>query len=136
MQTLTSILTGHKPIAAREDLGGRGLSDNQLDLLCWIAGQHLKSGLSEIPWTHAGEWTASDRASESRTLRRLEDRGLVERLNMNGDYGRTTHVAITEAGLRIIKAKGLTDSVLTVAGIVPSGDEIDSEHTNQAGVEP
>src|SRR5262249_56410539 len=67
--------------------------------------RRFKSDYLLVPWVHEGEWTPSDRASESRTLRRLENRGLVIRANMKGDNRRTTHVQLTKAGAAIIRDK-------------------------------
>ena len=102
MQTIYTIIWDIPNPTKRADLGSRGLSIDQLDMLIWIAAQHLKHQQDLVPWTHGGEWTASQRAAESRTFRRLEERGLVERLNMNGGGRRTSHVANSESGLEAI----------------------------------
>jgi hypothetical protein len=52
--------------------------------------------------------TPAQRASVSRTLRRLEQRGLVVRINFQGEGHRTTHVELTEEGAKI--ARGLVES--------------------------
>jgi hypothetical protein len=78
---------------------GRGLSADQQDLLCdlleWY--QHVEAkgnefaktdlslrGLS-IPWLRGTlkDWSRSESASFSRSLRRLEQRGLILRINVN-----------------------------------------------------
>ena len=79
----------------------RKLSENQRDILLWLAEQFVKTGVTLVPWKHSGPWTASARASESRSLCRLEKRGLVARCNLHGDGQRTTHVELTEAGLKL-----------------------------------
>jgi hypothetical protein len=49
-------------------------------------------------------WTPTDRAVLSRALRRLEQRGLVERKNeRTGKSTRTTHVRLTERGREVAK---------------------------------
>ena len=54
----------------------------------------------EVPWI----WTPTDRAVFSRALRRLEQRGLIERKNARtGMPGRTTHVRLTEQGRKIAR---------------------------------
>lgn len=104
MITMNQILLSRvqpMPETLKAHLGVRKLSGRMGDILFWIALTSFKNNLRLVPWKHAGEWTAVDRASESRTLRRLEERGLVIRYAM-GEGHRTTDVEITDAGFEAI----------------------------------
>jgi DnaB-like helicase N terminal domain len=61
-------------------------------------------GIEWYPSRGHDRWTPTDRAVVSRALRRLEQRGLVERKNeCTGQPGRTTNVRLTERGREIAK---------------------------------
>lgn len=94
------------------------LSDQQRDVLCAILeGYDRMADAGEVepwgvPW-HSRGHTAAERASRSRTLRQLEERGLVVRQNrVSGPYrqgpedpfpGRTTHVTPTERARQCVE---------------------------------
>jgi hypothetical protein len=90
------------------------LSTNQKEILVWLAEQparpyrsvpfHDSDFYGGTRWRYAETDDPSLQASISRSLRRLETRGLIERLNyVSGPKhaGRTTHVALTELGRAI-----------------------------------
>lgn len=89
-----------------------GLSAQQREILLWIVQQtHLadaglrsffwswrsKDGTRYVGWRQHG-FTRSESASSSRALRRLEQRGLLERANWCSDAKRTTAVRLTPLG--------------------------------------
>mgnify|MGYP006352915013 CR=1 FL=1 len=92
------------------------LSGYQARFLLWLLERYQEieaggdkrgmwAGAVRVPRAGAGQ-SRSDSASISRALRRLEDRGLIERLNHvsgSSDEGyvtqmRTTHIRLTESG--------------------------------------
>jgi hypothetical protein len=97
----------------------RKLSEDQEWVLLWLVERQKEGYVSRgnwgVPWRGEPGLSASDRASMSRTLRRLEGRGFVLRQNRTGGcpitrdrregpespHNRTTHVQITEAGLTL-----------------------------------
>jgi hypothetical protein len=61
-------------------------------------------GVEWYPSRWADRWTPADRAVVSRALRRLEQRGFVERKNeRTGQPGRTTNVRLTDRGREVAK---------------------------------
>jgi hypothetical protein len=80
------------------------LSELQRVILRHIWSETLEQGLLSvaIPWAPSawlGPWTRADAAASSRALRRLERRGLVERLPARpAGAHRTTHVRLTDRG--------------------------------------
>ena len=105
-------------------MAGRGLSDQQkwiLRTVFWLYDYAERNATDYgrrmveiwgIHWTPSRwhqDWTASDRASVSRALKRLEGRGLVLRTNDWGGDRRTNHVRLTEQGRQ--EAERLTKAV-------------------------
>jgi hypothetical protein len=95
--------------------GGEGLranrvSEQQGELLLWLLECYRTSAIIKLGAARFGYRvrlerlprgvSRSESASQSRALRRLEDRGLVERSNwvQNRRGSRTTHVRLTAAG--------------------------------------
>ena len=80
------------------------LSEHQRVILRHLLSETLEQGLLSvaIPWAPShwyGAWTRADAAAVSRALRRLERRGLVERLPARpAGATRTTHVRLTDRG--------------------------------------
>src|SRR5688500_369366 len=79
------------------------LSRLQRDLLSNIWVESLEVGLltAEIPWVPREwfrTWTPANEAAASRALRRLEARGLVERLPARPGGRRTARVRLTDRG--------------------------------------
>lgn len=74
----------------------RGLSALQLEILLGA------DPASRMRWEPRA-WTRREQASWSRSLRRLEDRGLVRRLGRDGaaGCGRTHYIELTEAGREV-----------------------------------
>jgi hypothetical protein len=61
-------------------------------------------GVEWHPGRYMDDWTPADRAVFSRSLRRLEQRGLVERKNeRTGESTRTTNVRLTDRGREVAK---------------------------------
>lgn len=98
------------------------LSDDQLSILEWLFDNVPTSNLA--PWGirwQPGKWGLTDspssRAAYSRTLKRLEVKGLVLRQNQTSGspvtqearrssaepHNRTTHVLLTELGVQVSK---------------------------------
>jgi len=83
------------------------LSQLQRVILCHIWREAIAEGLvsAAIPWAPSdwlGAWTRVDAAAASRALRRLERRGLVERLPARpAGARRTTHVRLTDRGYEV-----------------------------------
>jgi len=100
---LTDILLQTPTKTPKLHLGASKLSDDQKQTLYVLILTFLKTRESLIEWDwQKGEiYPRSVQASVSRSLRRLEERGLLDRLNMAGDGNRTTHVQLTEAGMRV-----------------------------------
>jgi len=90
------------------------LSETQRAILHWClrrlvalalqgTGQMRRDLLTRgVPWPVTHRSTPARRASLSRTLRRLEVRGLVVRSSVRG-RGRTTHIRLTPAGIALAK---------------------------------
>jgi DNA-binding PadR family transcriptional regulator len=103
---------------------GRGLSETQRRILIraqedadpkfggqamWLDGTHWKykpelaAAIRDRPYP---EWTAGDRASVSRALRRLEARGLIVRIPVetDGERGRrTSSIRLTPEGREVVR---------------------------------
>lgn len=91
------------------------LSAEQKSVLLWLldycnriessGNDHAKQDIAlwGVPWRTNG-LTRSEHASLSRTLRRLETRGLVIRKNDVSDGRRTTGVVLTANGRQIAEA--------------------------------
>lgn len=120
--------TGRKP--ARADHGrpvtSRSLSHAQQQVLCWVWRWSVYLEARDdgdarrpveqvaVAWRAGSGATAAQRASWSRTLRRLEQRGLLERIphrdeeapvptDSRGHGIRTAHVRLTAAGKELAK---------------------------------
>lgn len=110
----------------------RGLSDDQQAILEWLLDNQPLS--TRAPWGirwQPGKWglinSRSASAAYSRTLKRLEERGLVLRQNRQSGnpltrcaretsdepHNRTTHVLLTEIGVQVAEwlTKPRTDFV-------------------------
>jgi hypothetical protein len=101
MQTIFSIVRSAgkaKSPTPKAHLGTVKLSADMKQILLHIGLRSFVQNENRIEWKPEATWNAG-RAAISRTLRRLEERGLVERFNMNGDGKRTTHVELTDAGI-------------------------------------
>lgn len=79
-------------------LGIRKLSADMRQILVHIGLKCIRENDDRVEWKPDLSCN-TDRAAVSRSLRRLEERGLIERFNMNGDGKRTTHVELTDAGM-------------------------------------
>ena len=112
---------------------GNGLSWAQRDILVYLWEEtqryeaHGDRGRDQargwgIPWRPSRiyrDLTRSDRAAISRSIRRMEERGLLYRLNDWSGKRRTTHVRLTPAGRhigkRLSKSVGVNDNRLESA---------------------
>jgi len=80
------------------------LTEQQQDLLWHLLELERYRDDRGIPWRpglNHPEWNEACRASASRTLKRLERRGLLHRVRPGG---RTTHVEWTPAGLALVQS--------------------------------
>lgn len=92
----------------------RKLSPDQVSLLLWLSQQNQRARFAGlIPWRVSG--SPCKRAARSRSLRRLECRGLILRVNLRSGMGparnfgqrksatdphtRTTHIRLLPAGI-------------------------------------
>jgi hypothetical protein len=104
MLGLMDILCKKKQESPQSHLGGRKLSCDMQAILFWMATQYRAGNIGDsgqIAWPPDESWTRREQAAMSRSLRRLEDRGLVVRLNMKGYGKRTSHVEFTLAGAEV-----------------------------------
>ena len=102
----------------------RGLGVHQRKILSWLFDKesafYYRKRNNWYPGKfHAGNWSTTDRAVYSRALRRLEERGLIERENsiFGNDYPghkrRTNEVTLTAEGLELAEAYTLTKSPIS-----------------------
>jgi hypothetical protein len=95
------------PAAAADVPPEPRLSEHQRVILRHLCSEAIEEGLVSvaIPWAPShwyGAWTRADAAAFSRALRRLERRGLVERLPARPSGAtRTTHVRLTARGWEV-----------------------------------
>jgi uncharacterized protein YfaT (DUF1175 family) len=80
--------------AYEERVRAAGTDDQQAWLAAW--GMPLRQ-------RHGPDWTRADSAILSRSLARLEERGLIIRRNAVSERNRTTHILLTEAGREVAK---------------------------------
>jgi DNA-binding MarR family transcriptional regulator len=83
----------------------RGLSDTQASILLYVyTAPPAAQGVAWEPKQACGakEWTRADSSSFSRSVRRLEQRGLLTRTRIGAGGKRTIALKLTDAGREMV----------------------------------